>query len=350
MLYKHLNFEDRVKIETLIKEGYNFSKIATIIKVSRSTITREIQKATGGKGLPNKFNKSLYYANQAEQVARKNLYLKKSFGKNKMSNHRVKVIRQKILQEKWSPEQIVYGLRNFGVSVSTIYNWINQNKIKGLNNKLLRNRGKRYKRALSERIRASYRQRKSDLNKTIQHHSIDKRLKSINNRTKFGHWELDGVESMQSNHLVLTLVERKSRFAVAILSKSKHAKDISDSVDKFLNDYHGVVKSITCDRGSEFVASLTQSTFKKHKVKYFYAHAYSPQERGTNENFNRLLREYYPKKTNFAKVSQSNLNKILYSINTRPMKRHKFKSRLVVFKRHLRYINQKNMIITKQIS
>nr|WP_238331831.1 helix-turn-helix domain-containing protein [Fructilactobacillus sanfranciscensis] len=59
-----------------------------------------------------------------------------------MSNHRVKVIRQKILQEKWSPEQIVYGLRNFGVSVSTIYNWINQNKIEGLNNKLLRNRGK----------------------------------------------------------------------------------------------------------------------------------------------------------------------------------------------------------------
>nr|WP_238331832.1 helix-turn-helix domain-containing protein [Fructilactobacillus sanfranciscensis] len=76
-MYNHLNFEDRVKIETLIKEGYNFSKIATIIKVSRSTITREIQRATGGKGLPNRFNKSLYYANQAEQVARKKLIFKK---------------------------------------------------------------------------------------------------------------------------------------------------------------------------------------------------------------------------------------------------------------------------------
>ncbi|WP_156405645.1 IS30 family transposase, partial [Fructobacillus fructosus] len=94
---------------------------------------------------------------------------------------------------------------------------------------------------------------------------------------------------------------------------------------------------ITCDRGSEFISVMTQEVFIRHKIKYYYAHAYSPYERGTNENFNRTLREYFPKKTNFGHVKPSELKKALLSINTRPMALHGFKTRLSAFKRHLSY-------------
>lgn len=142
---------------------------------------------------------------------------------------------------------------------------------------------------------------------------------------------------MQSKGLVLTFFERKTRFAVAVKSSSKCADDIYFSIEGFLKKFGNTVKTITCDRGSEFLSQFTQLIFQKNKIKYYYAHAYSPQERGSNENFNRLLREYFPKKTDFNHISQDELNQAVMSINTRPMKIHNFKSRYNVFKRHLSY-------------
>lgn len=171
----------------------------------------------------------------------------------------------------------------------------------------------------------------------IKENNIEHRPLSVNSRRTFGHWEMDGVESMQSKKLVLTFVERKTRFAAAVIAESKHAKDISKAIASFCNTYQDSIKSITCDRGTEFLAMTTQYVFKSRNIKYYYAHAYSPYERGSNENFNRLFREYFPKKTNFSTVTDQELSSALESINARPMRLHKFKSRHSAFKRMLQY-------------
>ncbi len=119
--------------------------------------------------------------------------------------------------------------------------------------------------------------------------------------------------------------------------KDKSAYTVSKCIEKFCQQYKGCVDSVTCDRGSEFIALQTRQVLNKNKVKYYFAHAYSPYERGTNENFNKLLREYYPKKTDFAHISQSELNKTVMSINTRPMKIHRYRSRKQAFKRCCQY-------------
>ena len=226
------------------------------------------------------------------------------------------------------------------MSFKTIYNWVNRKKIKGLDYWSLRDKGKRqryHKRALSWSERKSLYLKKEDQKRTTHQYSIDYRPSLINNRHRFGHWEIDGVESRQSSHLLLTFVERFSRYAVSMVIKDKSAYTVSKCIEKFCQQYKGCVDSVTCDRGSEFIALQTRQVLNKNKVKYYFAHAYSPYERGTNENFNKLLQEYYPKKTDFAHISQSELNKTVMSINTRPMKIHRYRSRKQAFKRCCQY-------------
>ncbi len=273
----------------------------------------------------------------AHHLAEANKHSKIKLRPRKLPDHRATIIKKRILEDKWSPEQIVYSQRHFRVSVRCIYNWINHNKIPGLSNKNLRLKGKRYKRALSQKILKSLHQSNSDKRMVIQQHTIERRPLAIERRLVFGHWEMDGVESMQSKKLVLTFVERKTRFAAAVIAESKHAKDISKAIASFCNTYQGSIKSITCDCGTEFLAMATQYVFKSRNIKYYYAHAYSPYERGSNENFNRLFQEYFPKKTNFSRVTDQELSLALESINARPMRLHKFKSRYSAFKRMLQY-------------
>lgn len=226
------------------------------------------------------------------------------------------------------------------MSFKTIYNWVNRKKIKGLDYWALRDKGKRQryqKRALSWSERKSLYLKKEDKKRTTHQYSIDFRPSVINNRHRFGHWEMDGVESRQSSYLLLTFVERFSRYAVSMVIKDKSADTVSNAISTFCQKYEGCVDSITCDRGTEFIALQTRQVLDQHGVNYYFAHAYSPYERGSNENFNKLLREYYPKKTDFAKISQCELDKTVMSINTRPMRIHRYRSRKQAFKRCCQY-------------
>ncbi|CAK1222699.1 IS30 family (Tra8) [Fructobacillus cardui] len=94
----------------------------------------------------------------------------------------------------------------------------------------------------------------------------------------------------------------------------KFAYTASTATANLCKKYKGCVDSVTCDRGSEFIALQTRQMLNQHGVKYYYAHAYSSYERGSNENFNKLLREYYSKKTDFAHISQSEIDKVVMSI------------------------------------
>lgn len=336
-MVKHLVFEDRVKIELWLQQRVKFSEIASRLSFSRATITQEIQRS-----LPdhwsNKFKAVRYRAQEAQYLADQRQHNRPRY--HKRTPRRLAIIKQRILEDKWSPEQIVFGTRQFGASVAVVYNWINYNKVPGITNKDLRFKGKRYKRAMNKRIRDSYHQQKSDKREAVRLHNIADRPASIDHRLYFGDWELDGVESRQSNAMVLTFVERKTRYAVAIKIPSKHAQDIKLGIDTFMSQFQDYVKSITCDRGSEFMTNSTQLAFKEYGIKYYYAHAYAPYERGSNENFNSLLRVYFPKGTDFKKLSQETLSDAVMAINRRPMRIHRFKSRLSAFNRHVNYIKR----------
>ncbi|EKK21193.1 Transposase [Fructilactobacillus florum 8D] len=332
-----ITFEDRVKIEMLLRQRVKFSDIALQLGVSRATISREISRSLPDNW-PNKFKAVRYTAEGAQYRANQRRHSRDNYTKRTKKHETY--IRKRILEDKWSPEQIVYGTKGFDISPHTIYTWINYNKIPGVSNSDLRHKGKRYKRAMNKRIRDSYHQNKSDNREAVKKHTIEHRPAAIDNRNRMGHWELDGVESRKSNAMILTFVERKTRYAVAIKIPSKHAEDIKLGIDTFMSQYQPYVKSITCDRGSEFMAYSTQLAFHAYKIKYYYAHAYSPYERGSNENFNALLRGYFPKGTDFNKVTQQELSDAVTAINKRPMRLHRFKSRLSAFERHVSYLNR----------
>lgn len=340
---KHLQLAQRVQIETLLKEGHNLSFIAKTIGYSRATITKEIQRttlhATMDRKVSTHISRRMYRAIEGQTLADQKQRNKKKFPA-KLTPRREQLIKEYILEHKWSPEQIANGPLRIGVSFKTIYNWVNHKRIKGLDYWALRDKGKRqryHKRALSWSERKSLYLKKEDQKRATHQYSIEFRPSVIENRNRFGHWELDGVESRQSSHLLLTFVERFSRYAVSMVIKDKSAYTVSNSISAFCQKYKGCVDSVTCDRGSEFIALQTRQMLDQHGVKYYYAHAYSPYERGSNENFNKLLREYYPKKTDFAHISQSELDKVVMSINTRPMRTHRYRSRLQAFRRHCQY-------------
>ncbi len=335
MSIHHLSFEDRVKIETYIHEGYNLSQISSMLGFSRAAITKELQRAVSDK-TSLKYRMLQYDALHAQHYANNRISGKyRQF--RKLNKSKEKLIYKRIKIDKWSPEQIANTEKRLEISTRTIYNWINKGAIHGISHKDLRRKGKFYKRSLSKRIRKSLQTNKSDKKTVIQEHNIENRPIPFTSRKHFGHWELDGVESRKSNTLLLTFVERKTRYAEVIKVDSKLSADIAHGISKFLNQYSDYVESITCDRGSEFVSISTRMAFESYNVKYYYAHAYSPYERGSNENFNGLLREYIPKGTNLKNVTDDELQQITNSINNRPMKLHRYRNRRTAFLRQIQY-------------
>lgn len=336
MSYHHFTKDDRVKMQTYLEQGFSFANIARSLNFSRAAICHELDRSVPDRRLNNRHKRFLYNADQAQYRADKRLE-KSQKASTKLTDRRANLIKEKILVDKWSPEQIAHAIHNLGVCEATIYNWINYNRIPGLSNQNLRHKGKTFKRAMSKRVRESLLTRESDKRASIIEHTIDKRPLLINDRKRFGHWEMDGVESRKSSTLILTFIERVTRYAVAIKIKSKHAADVARGLETFLSMFPDrVIQSLTCDRGTEFMSLSTQQVLESNQVTYFYAHPYSPQERGSNENFNGLFREYFPNGTDFKNVDVLDLKEAVGAINQRPMKLHRFKSRYTRFKSHTR--------------
>ena len=151
--------------------------------------------------------------------------------------------------------------------------------------------------------------------------SIRKRDKSVYNRKEFGHWEADTVVSGQGKSKVCfaTLAERKTRYYIAIKIPDRRgetmAKAIIGALSKFPKD---AVKTITCDRGSEF--ACWREIEKALHCDMYFTDPYCAWQKGTNENLNGLLREFYPKGRNLSRVSPATLKKNLALLNARPKK------------------------------
>lgn len=305
---KHLTQEQRYQIQAYLRAGKSKDFIAIELGVDRSSIYREVKRNSRQRGQYNAVHAQMLCHERKERLKRP-----RRFDRTKED-----FIRKCILQEQWSPEQIVGYCCEQGiemVSTERIYQFIRADKEHG--GKLyqhMRHRLKHRKRPVGGRH--------TNIKDRV---SIDERPPVINNKERFGDWEIDTVIGKDGKGAIVTIVERTTAFLMMRkLYKGKNAAGLSDQVINMLLPYKNHIHSITADNGSEFAEHKKIS--KTLGIKFFFAHPYSSWERGLNENTNKLIRQYVPKSTEINQYSDQQLAEIQYKINRRPRKKLGFKT------------------------
>lgn len=305
---KHLTLEQRYAIKAYLECGITKTEIAIKIGVDRSTIHRELKR--------NNTKRGLYSPDFAQELAEER---KEHFTTNrKFTTCMQKQIDKWIKEEQWSPEQIKgYCKCNEVdmVSIERIYQYIRQDRAKGGNlYKHLRHQLKHRKRPVSG---------KHEIIKNKV--SIDQRPDLINNKERFGDWEIDLIVGKNNKGAMVTIVERTTAMImIKKLEKGKNAEALANTVIDMLLPYKNAVKSITSDNGSEF--SQHQKIAKKLQTEFYFAHPYASWERGLSEYSNKLIRQYIPKQSEFNNFDEEFIKQVQHKINRRPRKNLKFKS------------------------
>jgi IS30 family transposase len=157
---------------------------------------------------------------------------------------------------------------------------------------------------------------------------IDNRPEVINNKLRYGDWEIDTIIGKGNKGAIVTVVERKSAFLLMAKLNGKKPRDLAKAVVRLLAPYKEKVLSITADNGSEFAYHKYIS--QKLKTDFYFAHPYSSWERGLNEYTNKLIRQYIPKKTDFNDYNEQYIFEVNMKINSRPRKNLGFKTPIKV--------------------
>jgi IS30 family transposase len=218
------------------------------------------------------------------------------------------------LKKKWSPEQITGRLRREGrlrISHETIYRYVWKDRADG--GELYRHlRGAR---KLRRKRHNSYDSR----GRLAGKRHISERPAAVEKRRRIGHWEVDTVVGQGSKDCVVTLVERKTGYAFVGKLADRRQLGMSRRLRRLIARAPAFFQTITSDNGTEFhdYRTVEQAT----GVRFYFATPYHSWERGSNENFNGLLRQYLPKRASQARLTQRGCDAIATSLNTRPRKR-----------------------------
>lgn len=309
MRYNYFTIEKRVSLQDILKfkksKNLSYRDIGENLGICHTTIIREVN-SNGGVN-----NYDAYKAHE------KSLANKSNRGRKSKLTPEIKQVIEEGLKNTWSPEQTI-GNKKLNISIKSIYNYIRDNLIESNNSQLLRFKGKR-------------RNKNEKRGKFTGKKSIDQRPEIANNRSEFGHYEIDTVySSRKSKECLVTLNERMSRKYWAIKIKSRKASEVKKAVDQLLSqDLVKLIESITADRGKEF--ALHEELENNYGIDFYFCDPYCSWQRGANEQLNGLLREFFPKKTDFSKVSQKEINKAVNLINNRPRKCLNYKTPNEVF-------------------
>ena len=302
MHYTHFTIEERCCLREYYKKGYSYRKIAKLLGRNVSSVSRELRR-----NCTHMYEIPTYYPHTAQKKSK----LRRSYCHRGMyhSPELLAYIEDRLLAT-WSPEQIASSPSPFEKIPSwrTIYRWIYDKYLLDGNLKVLRRKGKSHG---TKETRGKY-----NTGKTIR-----KRDKSVYKRKEAGHWEVDTVVSGQgkSKACFATLAERKTRFYIAVKIPNRKAETMANAIIKTLSEYpKELVKTITCDRGTEF--ATWQTIERELDCQVYFADPYCAWQKGTNENSNGLLREFYPKGRNLSCVSPKTLKRNLALINARPRK------------------------------
>jgi IS30 family transposase len=229
------------------------------------------------------------------------------------------------LHDQWSPEQIA---NQVGISHETIYRHVYADKATGGSLwKELRCQKKRRKRYASGQDRRG---------QIIGRRPISERPAYIEERSQVGHWEGDTVIGANHKQAIVTLVERKSGYAVLSKVTNKTSDLVGNAIINELQSFTPLVKTMTFDNGKEFAEH--QRMDKELQSTTYFADPFASWQRGSNENFNGLLRQYIPKKRPLSTVTQEEIKMIQQQLNNRPRKRLGFKTPNEVFTQSLKRV------------
>lgn len=310
--YKQLTAVQRHQIEAYLKSGMSKEFIACELGINRSSLYREIKRNSSKTGR--------YRAVFAEQLS---IERKERYGRNrKFTKDKQKIINGYLTKEQWSPKQIVGYCKDQGidmVSHERIYKYLRQDKAEGGNlYKQLRHRLKHRKRPVGKHLPIKNRI------------SIEERPELINNRERFGDWEIDTIIGKNNRGAIVTIVERTTGFfMMRKLNKGKDAKNLSKQLIDMLLPYKNSILSITSDNGGEFADHLTIAD--KLQTDFYFANPYHSWERGLNEYTNKLIRQYIPKKQSFENYSDKQIADIQHKTNRRPREKLNFKTPKDIF-------------------
>ncbi len=302
---KHIIESQRYQIEALIQVGHNQSQIAEIIGKHKSVISREINR--------NKLSNGIYKAKSAQVFYQ---YTRSRSGRSsKFENNTLVAFIEDQIREDKSPEQIAGIMKNRlmeqTLSHESIYQYIWEDKRKGGSlHKHLRNKGRRYR----KRGRA-----KDSRGIIADRISIEHRPVEVEQKARVGDLEIDLIIGANHKQAILTVVERKSGMAWIRKVTDKSALAVQEQLLDVLKPIQKYVYTITSDNGKEFANHKAIAVALD--AAFYFAHPYHSWERGCNENYNRLLRQYFPKKSDFTTITDEQLKQVQNKINNRERKR-----------------------------
>ena len=306
--YRHLSIDEREQIAQLKNEGTGLREIARQLGRDKGTISREVKR--NGAPLYSSYTpcRAQHRSDERRRTASR---------RERLRDEVIRGYVREALFEGWAPEQISgrLSLKHPGLSISAeaIYQYIYDAKSEDREDLiacLRRSHKKRKQRAVGRK------QKKTKIPNRI---SIEERPQAVEGRRTYGHWEGDSIISRKSTFALNSLTERKSRLILITRMKRKGAKETLDAVTNRL----GVLpqkfrRTLTLDNGTENTKHevITEGI----GVKCYFAHPYASWERGTNENANGLVRWYFPKGTDFAKITDDQVAFVESRLNNRPRK------------------------------
>jgi IS30 family transposase len=314
----HLTLEQRYEIEVGIAKNMSQTEIALEIGKNKSVINREIKRNSDLRN--NKYSADL--ANKKAQTR----HISKP--KKKHWNSCIQQYVNEQLEEGYSPEQISGRARIDNiecVSHERIYQYIWKDKKSGGSKyKLLRNKGKRY------RKRGNSKDNRGLLSNRVD---IDQRPAIVDYKDRFGDLEIDLVIGKGHKHALLTINDRATGLLFMAKVDSKQASEIEAKTFELLHDWIPFIHTITSDNGKEFANH--EQIAEKLIIAFYFAKPYHSWQRGANENLNGLVRQYFPKDYDFSLISSQHVNDVVTILNNRPRKRFGFKTPNEVFAQKL---------------
>jgi len=300
-MHNHIKQSERVCIEFMLDRQYTYSKIGDELGFHRTTIKREVERNSVG---------GIYKARIAEKRCRERKKGSKIKYRIIDNNISIKNLVLKHLRQDWSPEQIEGTYKK--ISHMSIYRYLDRNKeLK----KYLRRCGRKRRKYGTRSIQSRYQTSK----RTIHERVIDKSV--------IGNWEGDTIVGKERKLRIITHLEISTGYLVAKLSDAT-ADSVYDHTKKVSSKLP--CSTITYDNGSEF--ALHKMIEKATNAKVYFADPGKPNQRGANENVNGLLRQYFPKGSSFATITDSDVQKAVSKINSRPRKRLNYLTPEQVFK------------------
>lgn len=319
--FKHLTWDDRIRIDTLLKQNISVKEISKQLGIHRSTVYREIKKGTYEKLNSDltkeyRYSPDIAYEKYKINLSEKGRALK--IGKDKeFANY----VEDMICNKKYSPVAVLLEIKNNNINFetnickTTLYSYIDKGIFYNLTNKMLptkKNEKRKYNK-VKKRTR-------------VLGESIEKRPAHIETREEFGHWEMDLViGNRKRGKVLLVLTERKTRKEIIRVISNKSSVCVVKELNKIekligKRRFKEIFKTITVDNGSEFAdyTGIENSMYTNKRTYVYYCHPYSSYERGSNENCNKLIRRWYPKGSNFKNITKSKIKEVETWINNYP--------------------------------